>query len=233
MKTKNGYLDGAKKSVPIVIGYIPVAITFGILCKTQGLSLFHAFLSSFVLYSGAAQFLLVDFLVSGVSLLGIAISIFLLNTRLFIMSASLGTVIDKIDRKTFPIVGWWDTDETFSVISFNRDIVSTQFVLGLQFPTYLAWGIPTIVGYIIGDFLPKSIEISMSLGLLGLFIALLIPNVKKHKESILVVAVTSIIYGSIFYLKIFTNGWDIVISIIISSVLGVFLIGKKSKIADS
>lgn len=232
MKSNNEYITGAKKSIPIVIGYIPVAITFGILCKAQGLRLIHVILSSFVLYSGAAQFLLIDFMVSGISLVGIAISIFLLNTRLFIMSASLGTVVDKINHKLFPIVGWWDTDETFSVISFNRDLVSTKFVLGLQFPTYLSWGIPSIIGFIIGDFLPKSLEISMSLGLLGLFIALLIPNVKKHKETVKVVILTAIIYTVLFYLKIFSNGWDIVVSIILSSILGLFLIGKNSTIAE-
>lgn len=232
MKKNGEFLLGAQKSIPIVIGYIPVAITFGILCKAQGMDLLHVFLSSFVLYSGAAQFLLIDFMLSGVSLLGIAISIFLLNTRLFIMSASLGTVVDRIDHRFFPLVGWWDTDETFSVISFNRDLVSTKFVLGLQFPTYLSWGIPSLVGFIIGDFLPKSLEISMSLGLLGLFIALLVPNVKKHKETVKVVLITIIIYLSIYYLKLFTNGWDIVISIILSSVIGVFLVGKDSSIIN-
>lgn len=232
MRKTDKFLVGAKKSIPVSIGYIPVGITFGILCKTQGLNLLQVFLSSFVLYSGAAQFLLIDFMISGVSLLGIAISIFLLNTRLFIMSASLGTVVDKINHRSFPLVGWWDTDEVFSIISFNRGLVSTPFVLGLQIPPYLAWGISSLVGFIIGDFLPKSLEISMSLGLLGLFIALLVPNVKKHKEAIKVVLITIIIYLSIYYLNFLTNGWDIVISIILSSIIGVFLIGKDSSIIN-
>lgn len=46
-----------EKSIPILIGYIPVALTFGILCRTKDLKLIHVILSSFVLYSGAAQFI--------------------------------------------------------------------------------------------------------------------------------------------------------------------------------
>lgn len=33
----NNFILGTKRSFPIIIGYIPVAITFGILCKGMNL----------------------------------------------------------------------------------------------------------------------------------------------------------------------------------------------------
>ena len=117
--TKNNFISGVRHSIPIWIGYIPSAITLGILCNTNSLGLLHAFLSSFVLYSGAAQFMLVGFLTSSVPLVGIAVSVFLLNTRLFLMSATLGATVDKVNHKAFPIVGWLLTDESFSILSLS------------------------------------------------------------------------------------------------------------------
>ena len=79
-----------------------------------------------------------------------------------------------------------------------------------------------------GDFLPKDIRTAFSVGLLGLFIALLVPNVKKHFITIRIVIVTAIIYAIIYYTKVFPLGWDIVFSIILSSIVGIFLIGDET-----
>ncbi|MCI5996728.1 MAG: AzlC family ABC transporter permease [Peptoniphilaceae bacterium] len=223
-KLKLGYTLGARKSIPILIGYIPVALTFGILCRTKGLKLIHVILSSFVLYSGAAQFMLIDFMLSFVPIMGIAISVFLLNSRLFLMSATVGATINKLNHLAFPIIGWLLTDESFSIISFNKDDINTRFTLGVQIPPYFIWGIFSVIGFFIGDLLPNDIEMSLGLGLLGLFVALLVPNVKKNKSTIKVVILTAFIYATISYSKIFPMGWDIVISIIISSIVGIFMI---------
>lgn len=215
---------GIKKSIPIVIGYIPVGITFGILCKSLGFPLIYVVLSSFVLYSGAAQFMLVGFMSSNISLVGIAISIFLLNTRLFLMSATIGATVNRVSHYSFPIFGWMLTDEAFSVISFNKEHVHTPFVFGVELPPYFAWGIFSVVGYFIGDFLPEFINLGMGMGLLGLFIAMLVPNVKKHISTLKVVLLTAIIYSIVYYLDFFTMGWDLVFSIVVSSVISVFLL---------
>ncbi|WP_455068107.1 AzlC family ABC transporter permease [Parvimonas micra] len=229
MKSKtNKFLSGVRHSIPIWIGYIPSAITFGILCNTNSLGLCHAFLSSFVLYSGAAQFMLVGFLTASVPILGIAVSVFLLNTRLFLMSATIGATVDKVNHKAFPIVGWLLTDESFSILSFNKEKVNTSFTLGVQIPPYFIWGIFTLVGYFLGDFLPNNIKVAFSVGLLGLFIALLVPNVRKHLVTVRIVIATAIIYFIIYCLNIFPLGWDIVFSIIISSIVGIFLIGDET-----
>ncbi|MDF2608276.1 MAG: AzlC family protein [Bacillales bacterium] len=34
-------IDGFKKALPVIIGYIPIAITFGLIAKQSGLSLFE------------------------------------------------------------------------------------------------------------------------------------------------------------------------------------------------
>ncbi len=118
--TKNNFISGVRHSIPIWIGYIPSAITLGILCNTNSLGLLHAFLSSFVLYSGAAQFMLVGFLTSSVPLFGIAVSVFLLNTRLFLMSV--------IHDKLMPL----GLSRSESSISYNAVIDRTLPIEGMK-----------------------------------------------------------------------------------------------------
>lgn len=231
MKKVNNFVLGFRKSIPVIIGYVPVGITFGILCKSLHMPFIYVLLSSFVLYSGAAQFMLVGFMASGLSLFGIAISIFLLNTRLFLMSASISIAIDKVSPYFFPFLGWLLTDESFSVLSFNKDKIDTKFIFGIEIPPYFAWGFASVIGFYLGDFLPQFINIGMSMGLLGLFIAILIPNIKKNLVTIKVVLTATIIYTIIYYLKVFTMGWDLVVSIVVSSLIGVFLL-KDEQIED-
>lgn len=227
MKKVDSFVVGFKKSIPVIIGYVPVGITFGILCKSLQMPLIYVILSSFVLYSGAAQFMLVGFMASGLSLFGIAISIFLLNTRLFLMSASISIAVDKVNSAFFPALGWLLTDESFSVLSFNKDKIDSKFVFGVEIPPYFAWGIASVIGFYLGDFLPQYLNLGMSMGLLGLFIAMLVPNVKKNLVTIKVVLSASCVYIISYYLKIFTMGWDLVFSIIVSSLIGVFLLKDK------
>ena len=72
------------------------------------------------------------------------------------------------------------------------------------------------------------LKASFSMGLLGLFVAILVPNVKKHMVTIRVVIATGIIYSIIYYTNLFPMGWDIVVSIILSSIVGIFLIGDET-----
>ena len=50
---------------------------------------------------------------------------------------------------------------------------------------------------------------------------------KKNSIIIKVILISGIIYAIVHYLEVFTSGWNIVFSIIISSILGVFLIGDN------
>ncbi|MCX7040304.1 MAG: AzlC family ABC transporter permease, partial [Spirochaetes bacterium] len=49
-------LRGARAAVPIAIGYVPIAIAFGILAKQAGLNSLQALGMSAIVYAGASQF---------------------------------------------------------------------------------------------------------------------------------------------------------------------------------
>lgn len=54
------FREGLSSAIPIASGYIPVAITFGIIVQNAGLSVLDATLASLLVFAGAAQFLAIS-----------------------------------------------------------------------------------------------------------------------------------------------------------------------------
>jgi len=87
--------------------------------------------------------------------------------------------------------------------------------------SYGSWVLGTITGYLIGEILPMTLQVSLSIGLYAMFAGLLFPEIKKEKKIAYLALISILVYVVIFYSGIFQKGWDIVFGIIISSLLGV------------
>jgi predicted branched-subunit amino acid permease len=66
------FLKGLTAAIPIASGYIPVAITFGLIVRSFGLSPLDAALASILVFAGAAQFLAIGMYGSGIAAAGVA-----------------------------------------------------------------------------------------------------------------------------------------------------------------
>lgn len=227
--TKYKIKEGVTAALPIVIGYFPIAMAFGLLSKNTSVSFRDTSLLSMLVYAGASQFMSLDLIRAGVSTGSIILATFLLNLRHMMMSASLSVELKEVPKKLLPIIGFGITDETFSVMSFNKDKISLPFILTLNILSYISWIIGTMVGYVIGEVLPASLQSSMSIGLYAMFAALLFPEIGKSKNILFLSIISALIYIILFYSKIFTSGWDIILGIIISSALGVMIFSKSSE----
>ena len=73
--------QGILASLPIFIGYIPVAITFGLLAKTTGLTLLESFLFSALVFAGASQFMALQLMSLGVAHLQIIAITFIIDRK--------------------------------------------------------------------------------------------------------------------------------------------------------
>ena len=48
---------GLKAAVPVIVGYVPIGLAFGILASQQGLTVGTVFLMSLIVYAGSSQFI--------------------------------------------------------------------------------------------------------------------------------------------------------------------------------
>src|SRR5699024_10906720 len=76
---------GLQAGFPIILGYIPVAITFGVLAAQGGLSLIQLTMMSALVYAGASQFIGVNMIVAGSAAVEIIVATFVFNLRNFIL----------------------------------------------------------------------------------------------------------------------------------------------------
>ncbi len=226
--TRKNIQKGAIAALPVILGYFPVAIAFGLLAKNTGLSFRDTGLFSILVYAGASQFMALDLIMGGVSTGGIILATFLLNLRHFMMTASLSVKLKDIEHKFLSFIAYGITDETFSVLSFSEEKLSLPFVLTVNILSNASWVVGSVIGFLVGEILPKSLQSSLGIGLYAMFAALLFPNFKNVRSTILLSIMTALIYIAIYTSKLFSGGWDIIIGIILSSALGVFLIKDDS-----
>lgn len=222
IKINEGLLDG----FPIIIGYLPVAMAFGIVSKTTGLSAMESTLFSVMVYAGASQFMALSLLSLGVSIEQIILSTLLVNSRHLLMSASLATRLNKSFKKYIPLVALGVTDEVFSVISFKKGELTKEYVIPLQMVAYLSWILGTTGGYYVGEILPAIIKSSMGVSLYAMFAAILIPEAKKSRKVLLTAIAAGGVNTILNMVKIIPQGWNLIVSIVVVA-LGASLLVKE------
>ena len=220
---------GFKMGFPVVIGYAPVALTFGLICKSQGFSLFETFAFSFFVFAGASQFMGINLITLGVGAGSIILTTFLVNLRHFLMSSAISKNIDKNCNKFLPFIAYGITDESFSIASLDEQKIKAEYILSLEFITHFSWWGFSILGYLFGEFLPKELSISMGIAIYALFISMIIPQMKKSKYISFIVILSGIINAIFKEITFLPKGWNITIAIIISSFIGSFLLEKEDK----
>ncbi|CCQ94566.1 putative branched-chain amino acid permease (Azaleucine resistance) [[Clostridium] ultunense Esp] len=227
--TKDKIKEAIIIGLPIVIGYFPIAMAFGLLSKNTSISFMDTSLLSMMVYAGASQFMALDLMSAGVTAANIILATFLLNLRHMMMSASLAVEFKGIPKKYLPVLAFGITDETFSVISFNKEKITLPFVFAINVLAYCSWALGTMVGYAVGEILPVSLQTSLSIGLYAMFASLLFPEIKKSRNILFLSIISALIYILIFYSNIFTSGWDIILGIIVSSILGVQFFNENNE----
>ena len=227
MKLKNtGLRDGIYAGIPVFIGYFPIAVTFGLLAASVKITLAETFSFSAIIFAGASQFVGLNMISSGIGAGEIVLTVFLLNFRHFLMSASVSSKA-TFKKPLIPVIAFGITDETFAIASMRQGNLTESYMLGLNFTSYAGWVIGTLTGFIAGDFLPLVLQESISICLYAMFVAILIPAVKKIPGAGAIALCGGICNSLLSYFAIFSPGWNIIISIIVASAAGtIFLKGE-------
>ena len=81
IRLKKEWKFAFEKTIPVLAGYLSIGIAFGLLMQNMGYNVFWALLISLILYAGSMQFVLLQFLTGGTSLITVAIMTLLVNSR--------------------------------------------------------------------------------------------------------------------------------------------------------
>ncbi len=154
----------------------------------------------------------------------IIITTFIVNIRHFLLSASLNEKYEESHFSPRALTAFGTADEVFSVASMREGKVSSSYVLGIITISYSSWVIGSGLGHMLGASLPKTLQESMSIALYAMFIGLLVPSLKKGRKILFLAAIAASLHSIFAITHVFSTGWAIVISTLLSAVL-VELIG--------
>ncbi|MFA9555866.1 AzlC family ABC transporter permease [Evansella sp. AB-rgal1] len=203
---KLGLIDG----IPIAVGYMPVALTFGLLAGATGLTIMESVLMSIIVFAGASQYMALTMIALGSGAIEIILATFIVNFRHLLMSAAIHEKAEKSSKKMRALYAFGLTDEVFAVAATKESPVRSTYILGLGIAAYTSWVMFTAVGFYAGAFLPNLLQESMAIALYALFIALLVPSIKKEGKKVIILAILGGLFHSIFQFWIST-GWAIML----------------------
>ncbi|MBN6188309.1 AzlC family ABC transporter permease [Aneurinibacillus sp. BA2021] len=221
------WTDGVRAGIPIAIGYIPIAIAFGLLAKSSGIPNYVSILMSLFVFAGASQFVGVNLLALGTAYGEIILTTFILNLRHFLMSAALSQRLDAMPRTWGALLSFGVTDESFTVAALRKERKLTkEFLLGLNLTGFAAWNVGTWIGVFLAAGLPPMLQASMGIALYAMFIGLLIPSVRTSR-AVCVVALSAMALHSLLYwvpaFASLSTGWRIIMATVAAAAVGAAL----------
>lgn len=175
-------MKGIKNGMPICLGYLAVSFTLGITAKNAGMTAWQAMLTSLTVNASAGQYAGFTVIAAGGSYLEMAIMELVANARYLLMSCSLS---QKFDPETGLLhrllVGFDVTDEIFGVAVSIPDKLNPFYNYGMMAVAIPGWSFGTFFGVVMGNILPAGVVSALSVGLYGMFIAIIIPPARKNR----------------------------------------------------
>lgn len=218
------FIQGIKDGGAIGIGYLSVSFTFGLAAVSSGLQWWEALLVSMMNLTSAGQFAGITIMAAAGAYIEMALSQFVINLRYALMSISLSQKVGKdfsVGRKMF--LGFAVTDEIFAVAMSREGEVSSQYFAGLAVLPYLGWTGGTLAGAVCGNILPKAVTDALGLAIYGMFIAIIVPAMKKDSR-ILKITLLAVAFSFVVYylpgLKNISSGFAVIICAVAASAIG-------------
>ncbi len=229
----NQALIGMVRAVPIMLGYLPIGLAFGVLASTAGLSIYSALAMSVFVFAGSSQLISVGLIDTGAGVAAITMTVFLVNLRHMLMSAYLAPHLGRLKTWQQVLFSYEITDESFAVHSayFRRKGVPPAAQLfGVNTAAHLAWIVGTLLGAWLGVYLTFDIDAyGVDYALPAMFIALLVMQIENARHVAIAVLAASL--GLILYLAGMSQLY-IILATVIAATVGVFLKPAGEQPAD-
>lgn len=190
-------MDGVRASLPIAVGYFPIAFSFGVAATNLGFSAAEAVFLSVVIYSGASQFMALT-LLSGGTAVGVSIfTLLAMNLRHLLYGPSL---LERAGAKARTRLSWaWAyglTDEVYAAtigfLSGRSKAWTERWMLGIGAASNLSWVAGTAVGALAGGgtlAAYPAVEAALGFMLPALFLSLLLAIMSRAQAPVVAVAV--------------------------------------------
>lgn len=208
------------KSIPIFCSYVFVSMAYGMMMASAGFPWYDSLLVSLTVYTGAFQFVLITFLSSGASLITIALTALLMNSRQSFYSITFLEEFKQMGRRKLYMIHTM-TDETYAVNCTldlpKKEKEDTMFLVALFSRCY--WIVGSVLGGILGQIIPFDLT-GLDFCMTALFLIIFIDQWEKAEKH--TPALTGLGIGVICLLIFGENRFMLPALLIVSALLLLF-----------
>lgn len=214
------FWQGVADIAPILLGIAPFGITYGIVGLTVGLTPAETLLMSLTVFAGAAQFVAATMIGLGVRDFSLIVfTTLLINLRHLLMGASLAPYLTRVPMARQALLAFGMVDETYAVTMdrLARHAYSDSHQLGTQTAAYLTWALSTVVGIVLGEYIPDPLAWGLDFALPATFLAMLVPRLVSKTSLIVCLTAGALAVAAALYLP---GKWYIIVACLAATVVG-------------
>ena len=211
-------------SLPVMAGYVVLGTGFGILLSSKGYGPLWSLAMSLFIYAGSMQYLAVDLLAGGASLITAALTTLMVNARhLFYGISMIGKYRDTGAYKPYLIFAL--TDETYSLNCGTlpegvTDAPTYYFLVSLFNHSY--WMAGSLLGGVLGYVIPFNTQ-GIDFALTALFVTVFVEQWLSTKDHI--PALIGVLSSVVCLISFGSDGFLIPAMVLITALLALY--GKR------
>lgn len=217
---RSSFWHGSKRAFSIVLGYLPIGLAYGMIATEYNIRPIITMALSIMVFAGSSQFVAVSILAAGGGGLSLVITVFFINLRHLLMSASLAPFLRYTPLPRLLLLGFGITDESFALLryDFEEGVADADFMFGVNMTAYLSWNLATFLGIVLGSVIQNSYYLGLDFALPAMFIALLVFQLRGSLFSL--VALLSGLLS--LFLSIYSPAeWNLILATLVAATLGV------------
>lgn len=180
LPTKDVMKSAFIKSLPVMCSYLFIGLAYGMAMQESGFAWYWAAIVSATVYTGAFQFVLTTFMASGASLVTVALTALLMNSRQTFYALTFLNDFKAMGKRRFYMIHTL-TDETYAVNCSLTELPDTErrdtmFTVAVLSRIY--WIVSSALGAIIGQLLPFQLE-GIDFCMTAMFVVIMIDQWEK------------------------------------------------------
>ncbi len=213
---------GIKLASPIIIGYIPIGIAFGVLSSKVGVSAFNTVMMSLIVFAGSSQLIAVGLFLAGASAISIIITTFIVNLRHFLMTAALSPFLKSWRKLELAAFAFEVTDETFGVhaVMFTSGEYPKRSTFTVNVTAQISWLVGTWIGIAASRVITDIERLALDFALPAMFIGLLVIATNDRIKALVAIMAGSL---SVLFFQLQVEQWNVILATLIGATLGVLL----------
>ncbi len=177
-------------TMPVMAGYLVLGMGFGILLDNKGYGVWWSLAMSGLIYAGSMQYLAIDLMAGGASLITAALTTLMVNARHLFYGVSMIEGYKGMGKKK-PYAIFALTDETYSLVCQDNPAVAEserhRYCFWVSVLDQCYWVAGSLIGSMLGQVIPFSVE-GIDFALTALFVTVFVEqwlSARDHASALI------------------------------------------------